>query len=111
MDPLSDVLSLLKRRSYMSGGGEFLSLGGYCTLAGDHTGLLLGILPPVLQIRGETSKAVLRWCVDHMRESIAAVAQALGYASESAFSMAFKRVMGAAPRRHAPRGASEPLAL
>jgi AraC-like DNA-binding protein len=33
-------------------------------------------------------------------ETIGAVARSLGYESESAFSFAFKRVMGTAPRRH-----------
>ena len=37
----------------------------------------------------------------HSRESIATVALALGYRSESAFSIAFKRVMGSSPRRYA----------
>jgi AraC-like DNA-binding protein len=34
-------------------------------------------------------------------EPVSAVARSLGYESESAFSFAFKRVMGSAPRRHA----------
>ncbi len=33
------------------------------------------------------------------RDSISLIAQSLGYASESAFSTAFKRVMGCAPRK------------
>lgn len=37
----------------------------------------------------------------HSTDSIAAVALSLGYRSESAFSIAFKRVMGSPPRRHA----------
>jgi AraC-like DNA-binding protein len=34
------------------------------------------------------------------RDSISLVAQSLGYESESAFSTAFKRVMGRAPRQY-----------
>lgn len=34
------------------------------------------------------------------REPVSAIAQSLGYESESAFSTAFKRVMGVAPRRY-----------
>lgn len=41
-------------------------------------------------------------------DSVSAVALALGYESESAFSTAFKRVMGSAPSRHARRGAAAP---
>lgn len=37
----------------------------------------------------------------HSGESVASVALALGYQSESAFSIAFKRVMGSSPRRYA----------
>ncbi|MCW6533250.1 AraC family transcriptional regulator [Sphingomonas lycopersici] len=40
-------------------------------------------------------------------ERVGAVARALGYESESAFNTAFKRVMGATPRRHAARSAAE----
>lgn len=36
----------------------------------------------------------------HTNDAIAAIAQWLGYESESAFSTAFKRVIGASPRRH-----------
>ncbi len=37
------------------------------------------------------------------RDPVSAIALSLGYESESAFSTAFKRVMGCAPRRHASR--------
>ncbi len=37
------------------------------------------------------------------RQSVAAISQALGYSSESAFGSAFKRVFGCAPRSYAPR--------
>jgi AraC-like DNA-binding protein len=200
----------------LNGGGEFRSIGGYCSLAAEHAGILLNALPPVVRVRGMQAKTVLRWCVDHMseelrkpqpggaliiqqlaqmllvqvlrahleraasdvgwlsaladkrlaaaialihenpgrawtveqlahaagmsrtafavhfkhrsgqtpmeyltrwrmlladdrlrhsRESIGTVALSVGYSSESAFSMAYKRVMGAPPRRHAKRAA------
>jgi AraC-like DNA-binding protein len=54
----------------LNGGGEFYSLGGYCSLEGDHAGILLGILPPVQQIRGQQAKSLLHWCVEHMREEM-----------------------------------------
>jgi AraC-like DNA-binding protein len=34
------------------------------------------------------------------RDSIASIAQSLGYDSESAFSTAFRRVMGSSPRQY-----------
>lgn len=46
----------------------------------------------------------------HSREPIATIALSLGYESESAFSTAFKRVMGCAPR-HYTHGRGGPLAL
>jgi AraC-like DNA-binding protein len=196
-----------------NGGGEFLSLGGYCDMVGDAS-ILLSMLPPLLHVREEPAKAALRTCIEHMseeardpqpggflitqqlaqillvrtlrahlqemsagvgwlfaladrqlaaaitamhaepalpwtveqlaraagmsrtgfalrfkskvgqppmeylrrwrmlladdrlrnmREPVAAVALSLGYTSESAFSTAFKRIMGTAPRRHARR--------
>lgn len=54
-------------RSYNSG-DEFVSIGGYFTLAGEHAGLLLELLPPVVHIRSESGKASLRWCLDRLRE-------------------------------------------
>jgi AraC-like DNA-binding protein len=214
-----DVATLVSRKKpgepmQLNGGGEFLSLGGYCELVGHHAGILLGMLPPLLHVRGEQAKAALRNCIEHMseearepqpggfliaqqlaqmllvhalrahlqdsgagvgwlfaladrqlaaaiaamharpaqswtveqlagvagmsrtafalrfrskvgqapmeylthwhmlladdrlrhsREPVSTVALSLGYTSESAFSTAFKRVMGAAPRRHAQR--------
>ncbi|HEX3917882.1 MAG TPA: AraC family transcriptional regulator [Caulobacteraceae bacterium] len=41
-------------------------------------------------------------------EPVSAIALSLGYESESAFSTAFKRVMGASPRRHARSQPTEP---
>ena len=38
------------------------------------------------------------------QEPVSAVSRSLGYGSESAFSTAFKRVMGCSPRRYARRG-------
>ena len=46
----------------------------------------------------------------HSDVSIAAVAQSLGYGSESAFSTAFKRIMGASPRQYSRRHALSPTA-
>ena len=54
------------------GGGDFLSLGGYFTLAGAQADLLLGVLPPVVHIRAEADKAVLRWTLDRLRQELLA---------------------------------------
>ena len=36
----------------------------------------------------------------HFDDSVATLAQSLGYGSESAFSTAFKRIMGSSPRQY-----------
>lgn len=56
----------------LNGGGDSYSIGGYCALEGPHAGFLLGMLPPVLRIRNEAAKTVLRWCIEQMREEMCA---------------------------------------
>jgi AraC-like DNA-binding protein len=51
-------------------GGEFLSIGGYFTLADDQADLLLKVLPPFIHIREESDRATLRWCVERMRQEL-----------------------------------------
>ncbi len=46
----------------------------------------------------------------HSKDSISAIAGSLGYDSESAFSTAFKRVMGCPPRRYGRGGSPAPPA-
>jgi AraC-like DNA-binding protein len=45
--------------------------------------------------------------LEHASDPIATVAEALGYESESAFSTAFKRVMGCSPRQYSRDGVGE----
>jgi len=66
--------------------------------------------PYYLCDRPEMPMDVTRWRMllagdrlAHGDESVSAIALSLGYESESAFSTAFKRVMGAAPRRYGRR--------
>jgi AraC-like DNA-binding protein len=51
-------------------GGEFLSIGGYFTLANGQADLLLSMLPPLIHIREEPARATLRWCVERMRQEL-----------------------------------------
>jgi len=53
-----------------NGGGDFFGVGGYFTLAGDHAGILLGVLPPIVHIRRESDRAALRWCVERMMQEL-----------------------------------------
>lgn len=54
-----------------NGGGDFLSIGGYFTLAEGQAELLLNVLPPLLHIRDRPGSATLRWCVERMRQELA----------------------------------------
>lgn len=56
--------------TYLNGGGEFFSVGGYFNLAGDHGAELLGLLPPIVHLRQEADKSALRWCVERMRQEL-----------------------------------------
>ncbi len=70
-------------------------------------------------VMGETPmRYLVRWrmllaCdrLDHADDRLAAIAADLGYDSESAFSMAFKRVMGCAPRRYVAGAPDRPATL
>ena len=53
-----------------NGGGNFLGIGGYFALAGNHAGILLGVLPPVVHIKKESDKAALRWSVERMMREL-----------------------------------------
>jgi AraC-like DNA-binding protein len=50
----------------LNGGGGLAGVGGYFGFAGMHADLLLGMLPPVVHIRAEASKAVLRWSIERL---------------------------------------------
>jgi AraC-like DNA-binding protein len=52
----------------VNGGGDCLVVGGHFALAGDHAGMLLGILPPIVHIRKESDKAAMRWSLERMRQ-------------------------------------------
>jgi len=62
--PLNGGLTVL------NGGGDFSSVGGYFALGGDHAGILLGMLPPIVHIRTESDKAALRWTMERMRQEL-----------------------------------------
>ncbi len=56
--------------NHYNGGGDFFCVGGNFALTGDHANVLLGMLPPIVHIRDESDKAVLRWCVDRLRQEL-----------------------------------------
>ena len=49
-----------------NGGGDFFLVGSRFAVTGNHIGMLLGMLPPIVHIRRETDQAALRWSVERM---------------------------------------------
>jgi AraC-like DNA-binding protein len=54
----------------LNGGGDYLLVGGHFALTGDHAGILLGVLPPIVHVRSESDKAALRWSLERMRHEL-----------------------------------------
>ncbi len=53
-----------------NGGGDFFLVGGHFILCGNHAGILLGMLPPIVHIRKESDKAALRWSLERMMQEL-----------------------------------------
>jgi AraC-like DNA-binding protein len=53
-----------------NGGGDCFGVGGHFALGGDHAGILLGVLPPIVHIRKESDKATMRWSLERMRQEL-----------------------------------------
>lgn len=54
------------------GGGDFSLVSSRFALAGNHTGILLRMLPPIVHIRNESDQAALRWSVERMMQEMRA---------------------------------------
>ena len=54
----------------MNGGGDCFGVGGHFDFAGQHAGILLRELPPVVHIRKESDKAAMRWSLERMMEEL-----------------------------------------
>jgi Helix-turn-helix domain len=97
MDPLSDVLSLLKPRSYSCGGTD---------AAGDE-GMSRSIQKFKDTVGEPPMEYLVRWRMTlagdklvNSSDPISVIALSLGYESESAFGKSFKRVTGCSPRQY-----------
>jgi AraC-like DNA-binding protein len=53
-----------------NGGGDCFCIGGWFAFAGHHAGMLLGVLPPIVHIRKDEDKAVLRWSLERMMQEL-----------------------------------------
>ncbi|WP_089164294.1 AraC family transcriptional regulator [Caballeronia sordidicola] len=54
----------------VNGGGDCFIVGGHFSLSGNHANLLLGVLPPVVQLHKESDKAELRWSLERLRQEL-----------------------------------------
>jgi len=54
----------------LDGGTDFSLVGGHFALDGEHAGVLLGMLPPIVHIRTEADKAAMRWSMRLMRQEL-----------------------------------------
>jgi AraC-like DNA-binding protein len=64
------MLATAKRQgsiSLINGGGGCCSVGGFFTFAGNHAGILLGMLPPIVHLQKESDRAAMRWSLERMR--------------------------------------------
>ncbi len=66
------ILSTTRDSSIASfnGGGDCFIVGGHFALTGNHAGILLGMLPPIVHIRKESDKAALRWSLERMMQEL-----------------------------------------
>lgn len=53
-----------------NGGGSCLSVGAYFSFEAHHAEILLDVLPPVVHLRKESDKAVLRSSLERMRQDL-----------------------------------------
>jgi AraC-like DNA-binding protein len=54
----------------LNGGGDFFLVGSRFAVSGDHAGILTGMLPPIVHVRGEADQAALRWSVERMMQEL-----------------------------------------
>jgi AraC-like DNA-binding protein len=54
----------------VGGGGDFFLVGSRFALSGNHVGILLGMLPPVVHIHKKTDRAAILWSVERMRQEL-----------------------------------------
>jgi AraC-like DNA-binding protein len=73
--PSVDYKTIIKRPlnggiATWNGGGDVSGVGGYIELAGDHAGILLRVLPPIVHIKKESDKSALRWSMERMMQEL-----------------------------------------
>jgi AraC-like DNA-binding protein len=51
----------------INGGGGCCMVGGFFGFSGNHAGILLGMLPPIVHLQKESDKEAMRWGLERMR--------------------------------------------
>ena len=54
----------------LNGGGDFYIVGSRFAVSGDHSAMLLRMLPPIVHIIKESDQAALRWSVERMMQEL-----------------------------------------
>jgi AraC-like DNA-binding protein len=54
----------------LNGGGDCFGIGGWFDFAGHHAGILLSVLPPIVHIRKDADRAVMRWSLERMMQEL-----------------------------------------
>ncbi len=72
VDALSILATATKRGgiNLINGGGGCCMLGGFFNFSGNHAGLLLRMLPPIVHLRKESDKAAMRWSLERMSQEL-----------------------------------------
>src|SRR4051794_14259164 len=70
-----DALTILKTAKRQAGialinGGGCCIVGGHFAFAGNHAGILLGVLPSIVHLQKESDKAAMRWSLERMRQEL-----------------------------------------
>ena len=53
-----------------NGGGDFFIVGSYFALSGNHAGMLLSALPPIVHLYRKADQKALRWLVERMMQEL-----------------------------------------
>lgn len=74
LDPV-DYRTVLADRSpghvaIFNGGGRATIVSGVFSIDGRHSDILFGVLPPIVHVRGDADRAVLRWSLDLMMREL-----------------------------------------
>lgn len=70
--PARNIFAAARRggMTTLNGGGDCLTVSSRFAVEGSQAGMLLGMLPPIVHIRGGSGRATLRWPVEQMMQEL-----------------------------------------